>query len=90
MRYWGYYPQHIEHGFGFNIVGFIIEILFWVLIIAVFMTLFKHFGHMRSESTTRDGDESDHALEIVRERYAKGEISKKEFEELKKDLISTT
>jgi putative membrane protein len=81
MHYWGY-------GFGYNpifsILGLIFQVLFWVLIIMLIVKLFRHADyHSSSEDDEVAGDRS---LEIVRERYAKGEINKKEFEQLTKDL----
>ena len=41
---------------------------------------------VRRGSTTSGTSQKRDPLEIARERYARGEISKEEFEEIKKDL----
>lgn len=86
MQYWGY-----GTGFnpGFSILGFVFQALFWGLIVMLIIRLFKESHHSHC-CHGHDGemDESmvDQSIGIIKERYAKGEIDKKEFEQLKKDL----
>ena len=65
---------------GFGILGWIPMLLFWVLLILGVVALFRYLG----KSGQHDGSKTP--LEILKERYAKGEIDKKEFEYKKKDL----
>ena len=58
-------------------------VLWWVLIIAGVVVLIKWIA---SQSRGMH-DHEKYALDILKERYAKGEINKGEFEEKKKDLI---
>ena len=59
--------------------GGIMMLLFWALFIIFIVWVVKQIGSKNLKSDTN-------ALNILKERYAKGEIDKKEFEEKKKDL----
>lgn len=63
------------------ILGFIFFILVIIGIIFLIVWLVKRSNYPGIEDKT-----GSKALEVLRERYAKGEITKEQFESMKKDL----
>ncbi len=54
------------------------NMLFWIIIILLLVYFFiKYFS---------EGNFGSNSLEILKKRYAKGEITKKQFDQMKKDL----
>lgn len=68
-------------GMGFGGIGMLI---FWGLIIAGVVLLARWFGAGPSSSFTARSDKT--ALDILGERYAKGELDKEEYEQKRRDL----
>ena len=66
---------------GFGLLGWIPMLIFWALLILGVVALFRYLG-----GSGRSGDKGRSPLDILKERYAKGEIDKKEFEQMKKDI----
>ena len=88
---YGYSRMMGNYGWGGILMGCIMMILFIVLIVMVIRMLVRrghyHGGpYMGYHNNAPAG--SDSALEIVKLRYAKGEITKEEFDRLKNDLLA--
>ena len=64
-------------GWGvFSIFGWLSVVVFWVLLILGIISLIRYLSHSNDKTP----------LDILKKRYASGDITKKEFEEKKKDL----
>ncbi|MFZ7110422.1 MAG: SHOCT domain-containing protein [Desulfatiglandales bacterium] len=75
-------------GWGMGWFGGVFMLLFWVLVIVGLVFLIKWLIQSTKGESGRAPSNSSRALEILRERYARGDIDKQEFEEKKKDLLS--
>ncbi|WP_410509041.1 SHOCT domain-containing protein [Methanosarcina hadiensis] len=61
------------------------RLIFWILVIVTAFILIKDYVNRN-----KPGDKGKSALDILKEKYAKGEIAKDEFEETKKKMRSIT
>jgi putative membrane protein len=78
---WGYMGHDGGWGWmGFGVIGMW---LFWILVIVVVVVLAKSVGGPGASSERR---QPKTALDILNERYARGEIDKEEFATKKRDL----
>jgi putative membrane protein len=68
---------------GFGPLGTVISILFVVLLVAGGVWLFQSAGRGTAAAPP---PVAETPLDILKRRYASGEITKKQFEEVKKDL----
>ena len=74
---WGMHPM-MWGAWGFGMM--LMMILFWGLVIGGVVMAIRWLSGQGKESR------ADSALEILRHRYARGEINKEEFEAKKRDL----
>ena len=63
--------------------GMFFMIIFWIFVVWALVRLFRG---PRGWHNSHNPHESSSALDILKERYAKGEIDKKEYDEKRKDL----
>ncbi len=83
---WGHGPGMMEWGSGFGWIGMIFMAVFWIAVIVGIVFLIRWLI-LSTRAEGHKAHSEDSALEILRKRYARGEINKEECEEKKKDLI---
>jgi len=78
-------------GFGFGGLGMVIMLVFWVVIIGLAVWLLSNIfpsamNNSSPRATTRRNDLSESPLEILKQRYARGEINREQYELMKHDI----
>jgi putative membrane protein len=76
---WGMHPMMFMWGAG-GLVMMLMMLVFWGLVVAGLILGIRWLARQGR------GEGRDEALEILRQRYARGEIDKQEFETRKRDL----
>ncbi len=69
-------------GFGF---GWLWMVLWWALIIAGIVALVRWLG-ASSSASSGDAATGRKALDILKERYARGELDRETYEQMRRDL----
>lgn len=70
-------------GPGYGLFGWLMMLLFWILIIVGAVLIIRW---LVAETGSRGAAAGDTTLDILKRRYAKGEITKDQFEAMKRDL----
>ena len=72
---------------GMGWFGMIFMILFWVLVIAGIVSLVRWLFQNRGNRSYSGVSRGSQAMDILKERYAKGEITHDEFESMKREIL---
>lgn len=64
------------YGFGAHML------IFWIFIVILIISIFRD----SSSGKNRHSEQSETPIEMLKTRYAKGEITEKEYQEIKQEL----
>ncbi len=87
----GYGPGMMDGNFGFGMMngfgfGSLFMILFWGVVIALGVWLISGLVSRTSSQPPTSLPPADSALDILKKRYARGEITKEQYEQMRRDL----
>ena len=77
---WGYSHMYVMRSPGFSWLGLFPFFIFLGVILLIW-AIARH-----KSDNAEEPEDNGSALEILKKRYAKGELTKKEFLEMKKDI----
>ncbi len=73
-------------GFGMGFGGGLVMVLFWVVLIVGAVWLVRNAFSTGQPSPVSSARSEPSADEILKQRYARGEITKEQFEQIRRDL----
>lgn len=71
---------------GWMLFGGLMMLFFWGGLIALAVVIIRAFSRPGSQASGEGGQVRGSALEILNSRYARGEITKKEFDAIRRDI----
>lgn len=79
-------------GFGYGSLNVILMILFWVVILVVAVWLLSRLfpqvtGFTTPPSSGKHSEPADSPLDILKRRFARGELSQAEYDEMRRKLL---
>ncbi len=72
-------------GMGFGVLGFVLMIAFWIAIVAAAIWLLSHL-FPASATPRAQGNAPEAALDILKQRYARGELTQEAFGAMRRDI----
>lgn len=81
---YGMWPGMMGWGCGIGWPWPIMMFVFWIAVIVGVVFIVRRFALPQNRG--RGGSSEESALDILKKRYAKGEISREEYEKIKKDI----
>lgn len=72
-----------SYGWGHMLFGGLMMVLFWGIVIALAVLLVRGLTRGRDETLSQ---QRPTALDLLQERYARGEIDQQEYEQRRRDL----
>ena len=84
---WGWPNMMGGYSGGMGWIGMILGFIFFIAII-IGIILFIIWLVKRTTHSTAEPKTGSKALEVLKERYARGEITKEQYEEIKKGIQS--
>jgi putative membrane protein len=89
MHYWGFGPRFHGGIMGFGpwggLAGMILALVFVVALVLLLMMLLRRYSIMRTKEHNADPS----AREILEKRYARGELTREQFQQMRDDLAGS-
>jgi putative membrane protein len=70
----------------FGWFAIVLHLLFWILVVGLIVSLIRHNRRRRVREFIQHRQGANDPLTIAKQRYAKGEITKEQFDQINKDL----
>lgn len=79
-------------GFGYGGFGMVLMILFWVVIVLIAVWLVSRLfpqvtGFTTPPSNGKRSEPTESPMEILKQRYARGELNRAEYDEMRHKLL---
>lgn len=84
MNYYGWHMiRPVSPFMGFT---WVLGLIFWIFVFLLIVAIVRGLSDGHGDKNDDSEENPDRALNILKERYAKGELTKRDFDRMKKEI----